>query len=134
MPASSGHVSKFCVCGSRIFQSVVFRLVMASFDVCAVLAGVTGGPVRGVTNHFIPVKPFSTGNKNTELFPGQWKKKVCPCTLSCSLCLLPPPVDGQGTYVPTPCIFFLDTTAPVSNHSRDAHTWPSAGASRLYHC
>jgi hypothetical protein len=42
----------------------------------AVLAGVTGGPVRGVTNHFIPVKPFSTGNKNTELFPGVWKKKV----------------------------------------------------------
>lgn len=40
------------------------------------LAGVTGGPVRGVTNHFIPVKPFSTGNKNTELFPGVWKKKV----------------------------------------------------------
>jgi len=40
------------------------------------LAGVTGGPVRGVTNHFIPVKPFSTGDKNTELFPGQWKKKV----------------------------------------------------------
>jgi len=40
------------------------------------LAGVTGGPVRGVTNHFIPVKPFSTGDKNTELFPGVWKKKV----------------------------------------------------------
>lgn len=40
------------------------------------LAGVTGGPVRGVTNHFIPVKPFSTGNKNTELFPGAWKNKV----------------------------------------------------------
>jgi fatty acid desaturase len=40
------------------------------------LAGVTGGPVRGLTNHFIPVKPFSTGNKNTELFPGRWKRKV----------------------------------------------------------
>ena len=40
------------------------------------LAGVTGGPVRGVTDHFIPVKPFATGNKNTELFPGAWKKKV----------------------------------------------------------
>jgi len=40
------------------------------------LAGVTGGPVRGVTNHFIPVKPFSTGDKNTELFPGAWKNKV----------------------------------------------------------
>ena len=32
--------------------------------------------MRGLTNHFIPVKPFSTGEKNTELFPGQWKKKV----------------------------------------------------------
>ena len=40
------------------------------------LAGVTGGPVRGVTNHFIPIKPFSTGDKNTELFPGVWKNKV----------------------------------------------------------
>jgi len=40
------------------------------------VAGVTGGPVRGLTNHFIPVKPFSTGDKNTELFPGVWKKKV----------------------------------------------------------
>jgi len=40
------------------------------------LGGVTGGPVRGVTNHFIPVKPFSTGDKNTELFPGAWKNKV----------------------------------------------------------
>mmetsp|Transcript_44824 Transcript_44824/g.105113 ORF Transcript_44824/g.105113 Transcript_44824/m.105113 type:complete len:470 (+) Transcript_44824:127-1536(+) len=40
------------------------------------VAGVTGGPVRGVTNHFIPVKPFSTGDKNTELFPGAWKNKV----------------------------------------------------------
>jgi hypothetical protein len=54
---------------------------------CAVLAGVTGGPVRGVTNHFIPVKPFSTGNKNTELFPGVWKKKVT--ILSCTHHILP---------------------------------------------
>ena len=29
-----------------------------------------------MTNHFIPVKPFSTGDKNTELFPGAWKNKV----------------------------------------------------------
>jgi hypothetical protein len=41
------------------------------------LVGATGGPARGMTNHFWPVAPFSTGNKNTELFPGIWKKKVC---------------------------------------------------------
>mmetsp|Transcript_21086 Transcript_21086/g.58102 ORF Transcript_21086/g.58102 Transcript_21086/m.58102 type:complete len:451 (-) Transcript_21086:420-1772(-) len=40
------------------------------------MTGVTGGPVRGITNHFWPIKPFSTGDKNTELFPGAWKKKV----------------------------------------------------------
>ena len=38
--------------------------------------GVTGGPVRGKTNHFWPLKPFSTGNKDTELFPGAWKRKA----------------------------------------------------------
>ncbi len=40
------------------------------------LVGATGGPLRGMTNHFWPIKPFSTGNKDTELFPGPWKAKV----------------------------------------------------------
>lgn len=38
--------------------------------------GATGGPVRGITSHFFPHKPFSTGEQGTDLFPGQWKKKV----------------------------------------------------------
>jgi len=35
------------------------------------LAGVTGGPSRGATNHFWPAWPFSA-----ELFPGGWRTKV----------------------------------------------------------
>lgn len=35
------------------------------------LTGATGGPARGTTNHFWPIKPFSAA-----LFPGQWRRKV----------------------------------------------------------
>mmetsp|Transcript_61883 Transcript_61883/g.147371 ORF Transcript_61883/g.147371 Transcript_61883/m.147371 type:complete len:462 (-) Transcript_61883:283-1668(-) len=56
------------------FQRMVSHLVFGW--PAYLLAGVTGGPVRGMTNHFFPLPPFSTGQKNTELFPGQWKKKV----------------------------------------------------------
>ena len=35
------------------------------------LAGATGGPARGRTNHFWPVRPFAT-----ELFPRRWHARV----------------------------------------------------------
>ena len=35
------------------------------------LLGLTGGPERGITNHFWPSRPFSDA-----LFPGRWKRKV----------------------------------------------------------
>jgi len=35
------------------------------------LFGLTGGPSRGVTNHFWPIRPFSNA-----LFPNRWKAKV----------------------------------------------------------
>lgn len=35
------------------------------------LSGATGGSKYGITNHFIPVKPFSPA-----LFPGKWRDKV----------------------------------------------------------
>ena len=35
------------------------------------LTGSSGGPARGMTNHFWPLKPFSAA-----LFPGQWRRKV----------------------------------------------------------
>ncbi|CAM9515488.1 unnamed protein product [Discosporangium mesarthrocarpum] len=38
--------------------------------------GVTGGPSRGMTSHFFPHPPFSTGVQGSDLFPGAWKKKV----------------------------------------------------------
>lgn len=40
------------------------------------LIGATGGPDRGMTNHFYP-KPLTTPpNPKKELFPGNWKNKV----------------------------------------------------------
>lgn len=40
------------------------------------LIGATGGPARGVTNHFYP-NPLTTPDMpKKELFPGQWKEKV----------------------------------------------------------
>lgn len=35
------------------------------------LIGVSGGPARGITNHYWPLKPFLT-----ELFPCTWRRKV----------------------------------------------------------
>ncbi len=35
------------------------------------VAGATGGPARGLTNHFWPAWPFSAA-----LFPGDWRRKV----------------------------------------------------------
>lgn len=39
-----------------------------------ILAGATGGPSYGVTNHLWPMAPFDNGVK--KLFPGAWKQKV----------------------------------------------------------
>jgi len=40
------------------------------------LIGATGGPARGITNHFYP-NPLTTPDQpNKELFPGNWKEKV----------------------------------------------------------
>jgi fatty acid desaturase len=45
------------------------------------LIGATGGPDRGLTNHFLP-NPLTKPNKpNKELFPGNWKKKVLKADL-----------------------------------------------------
>mmetsp|Transcript_3519 Transcript_3519/g.5177 ORF Transcript_3519/g.5177 Transcript_3519/m.5177 type:complete len:468 (-) Transcript_3519:156-1559(-) len=41
-----------------------------------ILIGATGGPARGMTNHFVP-NPLSTPDEpSKELFPGHWKSKV----------------------------------------------------------
>ncbi|CAK9101876.1 Delta(12)-fatty-acid desaturase (Fatty acid desaturase 2) (Omega-6 fatty acid desaturase [Durusdinium trenchii] len=39
-----------------------------------IIAGATGGPAYGNTNHMWPFTPFDNGKK--QLFPGVWKKKV----------------------------------------------------------
>jgi len=40
------------------------------------LVGATGGPARGVTNHFWPDPLTEPDQPNKELFPGNWKEKV----------------------------------------------------------
>ncbi|CAM9158370.1 unnamed protein product [Phaeothamnion confervicola] len=40
------------------------------------LWGATGGPARGVTNHFWPVAPFDNARPGADLFPGRWKRMV----------------------------------------------------------
>mmetsp|Transcript_24166 Transcript_24166/g.36063 ORF Transcript_24166/g.36063 Transcript_24166/m.36063 type:complete len:472 (-) Transcript_24166:589-2004(-) len=40
------------------------------------LIGATGGPARGVTNHFWPDPLTTPDQPKKELFPGQWKEKV----------------------------------------------------------
>jgi len=45
------------------------------------LIGATGGPDRGMTNHFLP-NPLTTPKQpNKELFPGRWKRKVVKSAL-----------------------------------------------------
>lgn len=40
------------------------------------LLGATGGPDRGMTNHFYPYPLSTPPNPKKELFPGNWKEKV----------------------------------------------------------
>lgn len=40
------------------------------------LIGATGGPDRGMTNHFYPNPLTKPSNPKKELFPGNWKEKV----------------------------------------------------------
>ena len=47
------------------------------------IAGITGGPKRGVTNHFWPTTPFSGA-----LFPGRWPRKVLLSSLGVGVTVL----------------------------------------------
>ena len=40
------------------------------------LIGATGGPDRGMTNHYYPNPLSDPKNPKKELFPGNWKEKV----------------------------------------------------------
>lgn len=51
------------------FIQVIFHLLFGW--PMYLLTGSTGGPERGTTNHFWPIKPFSDA-----LWPGRWKRKV----------------------------------------------------------
>lgn len=49
--------------------------------------GATGGPSRGMTSHFFPHPPFSTNERKTDLYPGQWKKKVWQSNVGIAACV-----------------------------------------------
>ena len=57
--------------GDEAFAIVVIVLRFLVGWPLYLLTGVTGGPARGMTNHFWPAWPFSAA-----LFPGAWRRKV----------------------------------------------------------
>jgi omega-6 fatty acid desaturase (delta-12 desaturase) len=57
--------------GDEAFAIVVIGLRLLVGWPLYLLTGVTGGPTRGMTNHFWPGWPFSAA-----LFPGEWRRKV----------------------------------------------------------
>jgi omega-6 fatty acid desaturase (delta-12 desaturase) len=57
--------------GDEAFAIIVIVLRFLVGWPLYLLTGVTGGPARGVTNHFWPGWPFSAA-----LFPGEWRRKV----------------------------------------------------------
>ena len=57
--------------GDEAFAIVVIVLRFLVGWPLYLLTGVTGGPARGMTNHFWPGWPFSAA-----LFPGAWRRKV----------------------------------------------------------
>ena len=57
--------------GDEAFAIVVIGLRFLVGWPLYLLTGVTGGPARGMTNHFWPGWPFSAA-----LFPGEWRRKV----------------------------------------------------------
>ncbi|MCA9143093.1 MAG: fatty acid desaturase [Planctomycetaceae bacterium] len=67
------------------WQSVMGEEAFAIFIIVArllvgwpayLMTGVSGGPSRGMTNHFWPMRPFSAA-----MFPGKWRTKVWLSTL-----------------------------------------------------
>jgi len=62
--------------GMRLWGALQGTLHLAIGWPAYLLIGATGGPDRGLTNHFWP-NPLTTPNQpKRELFPGNWKKKV----------------------------------------------------------
>jgi len=57
--------------GNEAFAVIVIGLRFLVGWPLYLLTGVTGGPARGMTNHFWPGWPFSAA-----LFPGAWRRKV----------------------------------------------------------
>ena len=66
------------------------------------MTGASGGPSRGMTNHFWPVWPFSAA-----MFPGKWRGKVWLSTLGVlgMLCLLGWWAYSAGSIVPVLALY-----------------------------
>lgn len=62
--------------GIRLWGAIQATLHLLIGWPAYLMIGATGGPDRGLTNHFWP-NPLTTPNRpNKELFPGNWKAKV----------------------------------------------------------
>ncbi|CAJ1330191.1 unnamed protein product, partial [Effrenium voratum] len=73
-----GDTNKYTTMAKSVGQGFVAGTRMITHLVLGwpayILAGATGGPAYGKTNHLWPFTPFSNGKK--DLFPGVWKQKV----------------------------------------------------------
>jgi len=62
--------------GMKMFASIQAFLHLVVGWPGYLLVGATGGPDRGMTNHFYPNPLTTPPRPNKELFPGNWKEKV----------------------------------------------------------
>jgi omega-6 fatty acid desaturase (delta-12 desaturase) len=62
--------------GLRIWGGIQGFLHLVTGWPAYLLIGATGGPARGMTNHFYPDPLTTPSQPNKELFKGQWKEKV----------------------------------------------------------
>jgi len=70
--------------GLRLWGALQSTLHLAIGWPAYLMIGATGGPDRGLTNHFLP-NPLTTPLRpNKELFPGNWKKKVLKSDIGCA--------------------------------------------------
>ncbi|MEZ6087781.1 MAG: fatty acid desaturase [Pirellulaceae bacterium] len=100
---------------------IVFARLTVGWPVY-LMTGASGGPARGVTNHFWPAKPFSAA-----MFPGKWRGKVWLSDLGvlATLALLGWWAYAAGSIVPVLAVYvgpYLFTNAWLVLYTWLQHT------------